>query len=162
MMGSLVKCNLEIYQSALEFLNIAESAESHAIEISGFCFAYKANLAFSIELFLKCIEAISTEKIVLEVGDAKITRLFSESSIRGHNLNEIFDKLAQDKKHILNKNFENHRCNIAHNTLEDTLTGISDAFTKNRYAFESGKFTSSDSDILLWTARFFKEVLAQE
>ncbi|WP_297190472.1 hypothetical protein [uncultured Porticoccus sp.] len=140
-------------------MNIAEIAESKAVERDTFYHAYKANLAFSIELFLKCIEATSTERTILRVGDAQITRLFSGSNIRGHELDKIFGKLEQDRRKILSEKFESHPCNVTCSTLENILAELSDAFVKDRYAFEIGGITSSDPDTLLWTARFFKDAL---
>jgi hypothetical protein len=154
-----VKCNPEVFKIALGHLKIAEYAEEKSIETDEFYFAYKANLSFSIELFLKCLDATSTERFVLKVGDARIMRLFAESNLRDHDLKKLFDKLEDSIKTQLQTMFRDHECNVSGQGLDDVLSSISRAFVEDRYAYENGGITQSDPEILLWTSRFFYRVL---
>ncbi|MCW8193719.1 hypothetical protein F6455_02835 [Proteobacteria bacterium 005FR1] len=150
-----MECNPEIFKIASGHLKIAECAEKQSIEIDEFYHAYKANLAFSIELFLKSLDATSTERLILKVGDARITRLFAESNLREHDLKKLFDGLENGIKSQLQTKFRDHECNISGQEMDDVLSSISGAFIKDRYAYESGGVTESDPEILLWTSRFF-------
>lgn len=152
-------CNPEIFEIASGHLRIAECAEEKSIELDEFYFAYKTNLAFSIELFLKSLDATSTERLILEVGDARITRMFAESHLRDHDLKKLFNRLDRITKADLQAAFKSHECNVFCQELDDVLNSISGAFIENRYAYESGGITQSDPEILLWTARFFYRAL---
>ncbi|HDY7479520.1 TPA: hypothetical protein ACGUPP_004373 [Vibrio vulnificus] len=156
-----MKINKEVLNTALGYLLVAELAEEKAVEVNGFRFAYNSNLAFSIELFIKSIVASSEERLVFSVGEAQITRQFAKSNIKGHKLGALFDKLPEDCKTKLGLLFEKHVCNVSCMPLSSVLNDIENAFVDNRYIFEKGGLTSAnESELLLWTARFFKEVLA--
>ena len=86
----MVSCNNETYKRACEFFTIAELAQRIAIETYDFTAAFNANLAFSIELFLKSLSATPIEKVTLQVGSATLKTRFAKSAIKGHYLDEIF------------------------------------------------------------------------
>ncbi|NGN97924.1 hypothetical protein G5S52_09730 [Grimontia sp. S25] len=156
-----MKANREVYRTALGYLKLAELAEEMAVEVNSFRFAYNSNLAFSIELFIKSIMSLSEDRIVFEIGSAQITKKFASSSLRGHGLGSLFKQLPKDRQYELSTLFFNHQCNVACESLELILSGIESSFVDNRYVYEKGGMVSAnESDLLLWTARFFREVLS--
>lgn len=151
--------NEDIYRVACSFHSIAVLAEQHAIEIYSFEDAYDANLAFSIELFLKSLSAASEERVILEVGKAQIKKSFAKSAIKGHCLSIIFSKLSEDIRIKLSDDFNNSRCNVTGLPLDETLELVSSVFVDRRYSFENRSGGPMDSEILLFLSRFFKENL---
>lgn len=78
----MTKVNEHVYRSAKEFLAICELAEKQAIEITSFHYAYNANLAFSIELFLKSMNSQTKSKVIMEVGSAALSKDFTKCLVR--------------------------------------------------------------------------------
>ncbi|EOV6250543.1 TPA: hypothetical protein ACMDUP_004537, partial [Vibrio parahaemolyticus] len=156
----MIKANNHVYRSATEFLSLCELAEKQSVEISSFHYAYNANLAFSIELYLKSINASSRTKLTCEVGDAKLYKDFSEVYIKKHELYVVFTKLQTQVQYQLCKAFSKHQCNISCRSLKEVLKVLDNVFVDSRYSFENGgNFLGNDPELLLWTARFFKEIL---
>lgn len=152
--------NKEIFKSAQSFLKMAEIAKKSAIEVCDFRIAFNSNLAFSIELFIKSMDATSEEKVIFEIGTAKITRPFAQSNIKGHKLSSLFEKLPIATQKELDSLFEGHSFNVACQPLKLVLIDIEDSFVLNRYSYEQGGYVSAnESHLLLWTARFFQEAL---
>ncbi|PCJ29951.1 MAG: hypothetical protein COA90_10800 [Gammaproteobacteria bacterium] len=114
---------------------------------------YLVNLAFSIELFIKCLDV--TEKTIF--NDQHPFNLIEytqtiNTRIRGHSLLDMFNKLPSKlielATAIYNKNYQ--RC------LDEDLKEIENTFVDWRYAFEK-QHISSDSLLLEELAIFFKE-----
>ncbi|PKG73115.1 hypothetical protein CXF86_19330 [Shewanella sp. GutCb] len=155
-----MKSNSEIYNVASSFLNIAELAKDKAIEIDVFLAAFNANLAFSIELYIKSLDAKSFEKLDLEVGSAKFYSSYAQSNIKGHLLNKCFNTLPGKIQNELSKRFKNHQYNVTCSPLIKVLENVNDHFVTARYAFERDNHLSdNDSDVLLFLARFFRDEL---
>lgn len=156
----MVSCNNEIYKRACEFFTIAELAQRIAIETYDFTAAFNANLAFSIELFLKSLSATPIEKVTLQVGSATLKTRFAKSAIKGHYLDEIFSKLPNEITTVLSDKFVNHNYNVSGKELDVVLGDLSDRFITSRYAFEVYNGSSSiESETLFYLSKFFKETL---
>ncbi|HFG1859814.1 hypothetical protein VCS12_14920 [Vibrio cholerae] len=154
------KVNEYVYRSAKEFLAICELAEKQAVEITLFHYAYNANLAFSIELFLKSMNSQTKSKVIMEVGSATLSKDFTKCLVRDHKLSTLFDSLDSNVQRKLNESFAFHRCNISFGVLQDVLIELDSSFTQNRYSFEkAGLNAGNNPELLLWTARFFEEIL---
>ncbi|ABS09373.1 hypothetical protein [Shewanella baltica] len=154
------KVNEHVYRSAREFLALCERAEKQAVEITDFHYAYNANLAFSIELFLKSMNAKSQSKVILEVGSSSLSNDFTNCLIKGHNLSQLFEKLNFKIQEELSVSFTGHRCNVSCRALKNVLVELDLAFIENRYSFEkAGLYVGHNPELLLWTARFFEEIL---
>ncbi|MGR5359143.1 hypothetical protein [Vibrio chagasii] len=159
----MTKVNEHVYRSAKEFLAICELAEKQAIEITSFHYAYNANLAFSIELFLKSMNSQTKSKVIIEVGSAALSKDFTKCLVREHRLSMLFDSLDSNVQQKLSESFALHRCNISCGVLQDVLIELDSAFTQNRYSFEkAGLNAGNNPELLLWTARFFEESLNPE
>jgi hypothetical protein len=152
--------NPEIYNVASSFLNIAELAKDKAIEIDSFLAAFNTNLAFSIELYIKSLNAQSIKKLDLEVGDAKLYSISAQSDIKGHLLNKLFKCLPGKIQNELESRFEKHQYNVSCLPLIEVLENINDRFVTARYAYEQKNTVSiNDSDVLLFLSRFFRDEL---
>ena len=156
----MIEANKHVYRSATEFLSLCELAEKQSVEISSFHYAYNANLAFSIELYLKSLIASSRVVLTCEVGNAKLYSDFSEVGIKKHELYVVFTKLQTQVQYQLCQEFSKHQCNISCRSLTEVLRLLDRAFVDSRYSFENGgNFLGNDPELLLWTARFFKRTV---
>ncbi|MHA2937358.1 hypothetical protein ACXJY6_03570 [Vibrio sp. RC27] len=158
-----MEVNKHIYLSARQFLQLCQVAEIHSVEIYDYKYAYNANLAFSIELFLKSIDAISEDRLVLEVGDAQIFKSFTKSNLKGHRLSQLFSKLGDTTQSLLDRAFESSKWNLGIQSLLEVLELLDNAFIDNRYSYENAAIhLGNDPELLLATAQFFNEVLVPQ
>lgn len=144
--------NKEILGVAVSFHKVADAALEKHIEYGEILPAYIANAAFAAELYLKSLAAAeSSERVIFEVGSAKIREKFVNKSIYGHLLSTIFNQLPARIKHELENGYCESRWNLNLTSLSEELESWSlnkneskkSVFELSRYSYE-GNFISVD------------------
>ncbi len=155
-----VHVNEHLYLSAKQFLDLCLIAKSQSVETDIYQYAYNANLAFSIELFLKSISAKSEEKVVIQIGNAEISKIFTKSTFHGHKLTQLFSQLDAQSAEYLCETYKFHKQKLWFYTLTEVLELLDNAFIDSRYSYEKAAiYSGNDPELLLSTALFLCDVL---
>lgn len=158
-----MKYNKEIYDLACQFYLIANYVNKQKIESDNFHCAYNMNVAFSIELFLKSIEASSSSETIWKFGATEVMATHAESQRKGHDLQKLFQSLSSETKDELSKCFAKHEAKVENTNLHDLLGILNDSFISSRYSYEKGsKSPKSFCEPLRILSLFFKDTLQQQ
>ncbi len=159
----MLKVNGHVLKTALEFFLLAKSAEEQLIEIDKISSAYSASMAFSVELFLKSINAETKYIPVLEVGSAIMYAPLSEAIKGGHSYIPLWKKLTDDQRIYLNSSYKKSKYwYSASSTLEDELNALDGMFVECRYSYEKSFIDISLCERISFLAHFFSEHLETE
>ena len=138
-----------IYLIANKFYLTAKSLSNHFTE------PIVVNIAFSIELYLKCLKTKTTYSKKKNTDSPILERKLD--TIFGHNFVELFKKLkATEQNNLSIQYFEKHNSNLSQDFEE-----IKNAFIEYRYSFEKNSL-SINLNILNRVADFLKEYIECE
>ncbi len=154
---SLVKSK-EIKSVADSFQLIADLALERCPGYEGIIASYISNVAFSVELYIKCMDATEVEKVVCEIGTAQLTKVFAASALRGHSLGKLFEGLSLSVKNLLESEFRDSKWNLNLHSLSDELNELSDLFIKYRYVFEHKEVYIEHAERIYAISNYFKDV----
>ena len=144
------------------FYLLAKSAEEHLIVLDEVVSSYATSMAFSIEMFLKSLNATTEYVEALEIGSVKVFRPVSKGPT-GHDFEILWKKVNQSKKEILRSQYEDFRWKNMHaNSLDENIKDLSNSFTESRYYYEKGIQDTDQAIELGYFAKFFYENLSPD
>ncbi len=156
--------NKEVLDVAIAFHRVADAAIEKHIEYGEILPAYIANASFAAELYLKCLAAETTEKVLFEIGFAKIRQKTSKS-VRGHSLIKIFNELPDAVKNELETKYAESKWNLYLTSITEELESWSQqikgkeksTFELSRYSYEESLISADDAERLRSLLLFFSE-----
>ena len=151
------RANGHIWMTAEQFFNAAEHIfQSNELNLNKFVFPLLVNYALSCELSLKASESIVKFSEVSPEGLISAVNAESAVRVRGHDLQEIYEKLSSPVKEALKAEF----MATTKADLLPLLGKCSNYFISGRYPYEEIGGAYSLSDIRLLADGLLKSVRA--
>lgn len=146
--------NGHIWMAAEQFYNVAEYIWiASDLDISRYVYPLVVNYAFSCELSLKSSEGLVKFSEVTPEGLLMASNI--ESSVRGHDLVSVFEKLKPETQRAIEAEF----AACTETELRPLLAECSDYFQKGRYSFEQKAASYSVSEVRLLARGLLDAVL---
>ncbi|MEP3480308.1 MAG: hypothetical protein ABJZ55_13740 [Fuerstiella sp.] len=120
----------------------------------------RVNAAFAIELFLKSLNSHWQHHELEELGDGAY-EITTQSNVRGHHLDRLYDDLPDRVRSDLNGAFASNRLASTFDDLCDALSTYAKTFENERYGFERRSIATDNRPMaeIVELGEFFREFI---